>query len=557
MSIPYLVGDLVAEFVAACEVKAAFGIISVHNIPMLDALQRQSRVNFIMARNEMGAAHMADGYARAQGGLGVVFSSTGPGAANAVGGIVEANFAGTPVLHITGQSPYSAIGRGQGGVHDVPDQLGMLKSAGKAAFRINSPKEALGVLTKAAVTALSDRQGPVSVEIPFDIQRTEIERPKALDNFVLPLAPKRMPSGAELDRLVEHIAKAKRPMLWLGAGARDASEGARRLVEMGFCAICSNAGHGIVPDDHPRSFGALNGSLSSRPDPIVEGVLAKSDLILVAGSRLRTNETQENKAKLPKNLVQIDIDPAANGRTYPSELFVCADTAATLNLLADRLQGRLKVDNAFLDDMETAKVKANEAFREALGPYATMPDRLRAVMPRDCMWVRDVTLNNQSWGNKVFPLDNPRDGMYPIGLGIGPGLPLGIGAAVAASAQGRKTVMMAGDGGFAVNLNELFTVGQEKLDIVILLMNDNGYGVIGHIQDGGYGGRRCYGDLVPPDFEKLAQAARIPYLHARSIDDTVGHVAKALATKGPVFVEVQMEGIGPFPNYISPPPVKL
>ena len=222
MTPPYLVGDLVAEFIASCGVKAAFGIISVHNIPMLDAIQRQGKVGFVMTRNEMGAAHMADGYARANGGLGVIFSSTGPGAANAVGGIVEAKFAGTPVLHITGQSPYTAIGRGQGGVHDVPDQLGMLKSVSKAALRINSPKEALGVLMQAAVTALSGRPGPVSIEVPFDIQRTEIARPSIFDNFVLPLPPKRVPEGAELERLVEHIAKAKRPMLWLGAGAREA-----------------------------------------------------------------------------------------------------------------------------------------------------------------------------------------------------------------------------------------------------------------------------------------------------------------------------------------------
>ncbi|MBU2285732.1 MAG: thiamine pyrophosphate-binding protein, partial [Gammaproteobacteria bacterium] len=176
--VPYLVGDLVAEFVAACGVRSAFGIISVHNIPMLDAIQRQGRVRFVMARNEMGAAHMADGYARAEGGLGVVFSSTGPGAANAVGGLVEAGFAGTPLLHITGQSPLAGIGRGQGGVHDVPDQLGMLRSVCKAAVRIHSPKEALGVLTQAGVTALSGRPGPVSVELPFDVQRATIERPK-------------------------------------------------------------------------------------------------------------------------------------------------------------------------------------------------------------------------------------------------------------------------------------------------------------------------------------------------------------------------------------------
>ncbi|MBU2287542.1 MAG: hypothetical protein KKC85_14050, partial [Gammaproteobacteria bacterium] len=374
------------------------------------------------------------------------------------------------------------------------------------------------------------------------------------DDFMLPLTPPRVPEGAELDRLVEHVAKARRPMLWLGAGARDAADGARRLVDMGFGAMNSQAAHGVVPDDHPRNLGALNGSLATRPDPIVEALLDEADLLLVAGSRLRINETRDNQTRLPANRVQIDLDPAANGRTYSSELFVCGDAGATLALLADRLAGRLKVDETFRQAVAAAKVRANAAYRQSLGPYAELPDKLRAVMPRDCVWVRDVTLSNGSWGNKIFPIYNPRDGMYPIGLGIGPGLPLGVGAAVSATARGRKTVMMSGDGGFAVNLPELLTAAQEKVDIVILVMNDSGYGVIKHIQDGSYGGRRCFGDLLPPDFAKLAEAAHMPHRLARSVDEVAREVAAALDTQGPVMVEVQMDAIGPFPNYIAPPP---
>jgi acetolactate synthase-1/2/3 large subunit len=178
-------------------------------------------------------------------------------------------------------------------------------------------------------------------------------------------------------------------------------------------------------------------------------------------------------------------------------------------------------------------------------------------MPRDCLWVRDVTLSNGSWGNKVFPIYNPRDGMSPVGLGIGPGLPLGVGAAVAATAQGRRTVMMSGDGGFAVNLPELLTAAQEQVDMVILVMNDKGYGVIKHIQDGSYGGRRCYGDLLPPDFAKLAEAAHMPHLLASSVDEIAGQVGRALLMKGPVMVEVRMESIGAIPNYVAPPPAKV
>ena len=139
----YTVADLVAEFLAACRVSTVFGVASVHNLPMLDAVGRRNAIRFIMARDEMGAAHMADGFARASGGLGVVISSTGPGAANAVGGLVEARIAGTPVLHIASQTIHALFDRDTGAVHDASDQTGMLKAVSKT--RLPHPLAAAGV----------------------------------------------------------------------------------------------------------------------------------------------------------------------------------------------------------------------------------------------------------------------------------------------------------------------------------------------------------------------------------------------------------------------------
>jgi thiamine pyrophosphate-dependent acetolactate synthase large subunit-like protein len=175
MASDYTVGDLVAEFLTQCGVTTAFGIASVHNIPMLDAIGRRNAIRFVMARGELGGAHMADGYARVSGGLGVIFSSTGPGAANAIGGLIEARFSGTSVLHITGQTSTKFVDRELGTVHDAPDQLGMLRSVSKSAYRIRSAQQAIGVLTRAAVDALSPPTGPVSVEVPIDLQRTPVE----------------------------------------------------------------------------------------------------------------------------------------------------------------------------------------------------------------------------------------------------------------------------------------------------------------------------------------------------------------------------------------------
>ncbi|MDB5315244.1 MAG: ilvB, partial [Rhodospirillales bacterium] len=260
----YTVGDLVAEFLSRIGVTTAFGIVSVHNIPMLDAIARRNALRFVMARGEMGGAHMADGYARASGGIGVLFSSTGPGAANAVPGLVEARFAGSPVLHITGQTATRFIDRDTGTVHDVPGQTAMLAAAGKAAHRVRSAAEAYGVLVRAATEALTPPMGPVSVEIPIDLQRAEIARPASLDSLVLPVPPPLPPSEAALDEAAEILLGAKRPMLWLGNGAKGAGAAVAHLMALGFGAVSSWNGRGTVPEDHPMTFGALHGNGSPR-----------------------------------------------------------------------------------------------------------------------------------------------------------------------------------------------------------------------------------------------------------------------------------------------------
>ena len=192
----YTVGDMVAEFLSRIGVTTAFGIVSVHNVPILDAIGRRNAIRYVMARGEAGGAHMADAYARVTGGLGVVFTSTGPGMANSIGGLVEARFSGSPVLHITGQTATKFVDRDMGTVHDVPGQTVILAAAGKSAYRVRAASEALGVLMRAAAEALTPPRGPVSVEIPIDLQRAVIPRPAELDGLVLPIPPPLPPSEA-------------------------------------------------------------------------------------------------------------------------------------------------------------------------------------------------------------------------------------------------------------------------------------------------------------------------------------------------------------------------
>ncbi|MDB5413940.1 MAG: ilvB [Rubritepida sp.] len=539
----YTVGDMVAEFLSRVGVTTAFGIVSVHNVPMLDAIGRRNAIRYVMARGEMGGAHMADAYARVTGGLGVLFTSTGPGMANSIGGLVEARFAASPVLHITGQTATKFLDRDMGTVHDVPGQTAILAAAGKAGYRVRAASEAFGLLVRAATEALTPPRGPVSIEIPIDIQRMPIARPAGLDTLTLPVPAPLAPSEAALDEVAEILSRAKRPMIWLGNGAREAGEGAMALLGLGFGAVSSWNGRGILAEDHPMTFGALHGNGSPRILSFYEGV----DAMVVLGSRLRGHETMDFTLKLPTNLIHVDVDAAADGRTYPNAFFLQGDAQLVAEGLARRLAGRIQVDPGFAADFAETKRLANEEYLATLGPYATFPAQLRAAMPRDALWVRDITISNSTWGNRVLQVYAPRDAVHPVGAAIGPGLPLAIGAAM--GAEGRKTVAMVGDGGFAMNMTELWTAVQERAQLCTIVMNDRGYGVIRHIQDAVVDGRRFGHDLMGPDLAKLAAVAGMPFFRVERAEDFGAMVAKALEADGPTLVEVDMIAIGEFPPY--------
>lgn len=539
----YTIGNLVAECLEHNGVDTVFGIISVHNLPIMDGIGLRPGIRMVMTRGETGAAHMADGFARASGKLGVVISSTGPGASNAVPGLVEARFAGTPVLHITGQTATAHLNRGQGGVHDVPDQLGMLRSVSKTAYRIHSVQEALGVLKRAIFDARSAPTGPVSIEIPIDIQRATVARPADARDFVAAPISAHEADESDIDRLAALVRQARKPMLWVGSGARNAGPEITELLNMGFGMVTSWAGRGVVSDDHPMNLGALNGTGS----PAVQALYKDVDLMVVVGSRVRGHETLDMSTPLPENLVQIDVDPLADGRTYQNALFVRGDSRLALRSLLRKLGASLQPNAGFAEQVSQTKRQAINDFRKTLGPYSDFPEQLRAVVPSNAVWARDVTISNSTWGHRLFPLCSQRDNIYPVGAGIGEGLSLGIGATF--GAPGRKVVLLTGDGGFFFNISELWTAVQEQVDMVMIVMNDNGYGVIRHMQDAMYESRRNFGDLLGPDLLKLAQLAGIPGWRVSKAEDFSQTVAKALAVTGPTLVEVDMTAIGEFPPY--------
>jgi acetolactate synthase-1/2/3 large subunit len=428
----------------------------------------------------------------------------------------------------------------------------MLSAVSKAAFRIRDAQSALSILREAHRLAHTPPCGPVSIEIPIDVQAQLLDLPD--DVSPLPLAPL-TPSAAQLDALAAQLQSAQRPLLWLGGGARHAGAAVQRLIDMGWAVVTSVQGRGVVSEQHPMSLGAFN---VQKP---VEALYQTVDAMLVVGSRLRSNETLNYKLQLPHQRYRIDANPLADQRAYSSELFLHADASLALHALADRLQGRMRTDANWPQAVAQARQAAEAVVDASLGPYVALKDSLNRVQKQTAQglwWVRDITLSNSMWGNRSLWLDHPRAGVHALGGGIGQGLAMGIGAALSAQAHqlGRKTVALVGDGGLMLNPGELACAQQENAQIVVLVMNDQRYGVIQNIQDAMYGGRRCYVDLCTPDFSLLCASLKIPHFLLSQPQDCDVVLNQAMAHEGPVMVEVDMNRWGPFATKFAGPPRK-
>ncbi|MEQ9811750.1 MAG: thiamine pyrophosphate-binding protein, partial [Azospirillaceae bacterium] len=472
----------------------------------------------------------------------VAVTSTGTGAGNGAGALVEAMTAGTPLIHLTGQidSPY--LDRGWGFIHEAPDQPGLLKGCSKAFFRIARPEEAVPVLRRAIATALAAPTGPVSVEIPIDVQKAVTGEASGGD----PLAGPSEDDRPDIAPLVAALRSARRPVLWLGGGARGAARAATALADRGVAIVTSVQGRGTVDERHAMTLGSFAAT------PASEALYRESDLMIVAGSHLRSNETRTYAVALPERRLRIDIDPAAAERGYPSEALILGDCADVLARLADALPADWRPDAGWADKVAAARAANLNRLKAEAGPYAALAEAVTAAMPTDGIWVRDITLSNSIWGNRLPPVDRPGRTVHAVGGGIGQGLQHAIGAG---QATGRPVIALIGDGGFMLNPGELATAIESGITLVILLMNDRGYGVIRNIQDAAYGGRRGYTDLLSPDFAVLARAFGCAYQVVTALDGVDGLIGAALAKGGTTVLEIDMTAIGPFGVTFAGPPV--
>ena len=538
-------GDVLVTVMKRHGIDTAFGVISVHNLPLVEAVSRELR--FVEMRHEAAAVNAADGYARATGRVGIALTSTGTGAGNAAGSMIEALTAGSRVLHITGQidsEHYDATSPGspRGVIHEFPRQLKMLEAISAFAATVPSADHAEAVLEEAVAVISRAPGGPASVEWPSDLQY--LARPDEQQPYVAEHAPVSHPDDDALDAAAALLAAAQRPVIWVGGGAAVATAELTELVpRLGAAVLTSNSGRGIIPEDDDLVIG----NFASTPG--VAPLLAAADLMLSVGTHFRSNETKSYHLALPERHVQIDLDPAAVGRVYPAEVGLVGDASAVLAALLKRLPST-STEPGWPEQVRAVREKVRADLYDYIGGYAEICRGLRTVLPRESVVARDVTIPSSQWGNRLLELYARSSNIFPLGGGIGQGLAMGIGAAVARPEV--PTVVIAGDGGLSVHLGELASLGGTGAWVVVLVFNDGGYGVLRNMQRAN--GFDVAGvDLFTPDFRRLATAMDMPYWLVQAAGRFEAVLGEAVSARRPVMIEVDVTALDPSPGAFTPP----
>ncbi|MFE0506427.1 thiamine pyrophosphate-binding protein [Peribacillus butanolivorans] len=532
----FTVADAIVKELVQAEVDVVYGIVSIHNMPIYDAMLREGSIRMVTSRGESGAVNMADAYARATGKLGVVLTSTGAGAGNGAGSLTETWNSGTPLLHITGEADSNYIGTDQRYIHEAKDQLKMMEGANKTAYLLKRPKQITPFMRKAIKEALTVPTGPVTISIPTNFQAQIIPQNQLIDVETVQNPEVKINIPADV---VEKIATAKRPVIWAGNGviASGASEELQALVDqIQPAVVTSESGKGSIPENHPLCIGNF------AVTPQMKELLKKSDLLISIGVRFRGSETYSWTLPVPENHINIDLNPNAFNRNFDTLYTLVGDAKAVLHEINSALKNKeINPDAAFVDEVKSARQAVRDDLRSQIGPYGEVADIMREQLPENTILVTDVTIPGYTWGNKLFDIYEPRNYLYMTGGGIGQGLPMAIGAQI--GQPEKPVVLIAGDGGFMVNAGEMITAIQEDTPIIVLLFDDGGYGILRYYQEAAYG-RLTSVDLKNPDFVMMAKSMGFESEKVRSVDEFKEGLANAIASKKPYMVVVDVEAVG-------------
>jgi acetolactate synthase-1/2/3 large subunit len=521
-------------------VECVFSLPGTTILDIYDAMATSSKIRHIVTRHEQGAAHMADGYARASGKVGVCMASRAPGAANMASAIYEAYAGSIPLLVIIGSVSDSIYYRD---AFEETDLVSLFRPITKACFEIHRTDRIPEILHRAFREARSGRSRPVLVSLPHDIQKAKAEFSFQPNVAVPPCGPSR----TTVKEAVKLLASAQKPGIYAGGGVIR-SQSRKALVELAtrlsIPVVTSWGRKDAFPIHHDLAMGMMGNHAS----PATRAVVREADVILAVGTRFSEFSTNRwRDINRSANLIHIDIDPHEMGKTFLPTVAIVSDAGEALKAMLEELEGVKSKEFNLRSRQERCKQLREAFLKESAFPamppqenggvssLAAIQSLEKAVSPEDVMLMHSVTF--EKWFLSYSPLRvNPGAFHLATGGTLGWGLPAAMGLQV--GSPGKRVVAVIGDGGYLMNVQELETAVREKIPVKVLVMNNFCYGNIRSRQMEEFGGRLIGSLYGNPDFAQMANSFGIYGRRVERDDDLLPVIHEALAQVGPAVVDI-------------------
>ena len=525
-------------------VDVIFGILGGAILPVYDALSGNKKIRHILARHEQGAAHEAEGYARASGRAGVCMATSGPGATNLVTGIANAYMDSSPIIALTGQVPSSGVNTsymiGRDAFQEA-DIIGITTAITKYNYQPRTVAEIPVAVKSAFYLATTGRPGPVLIDLPKNVQSgtAEVEFTDKID--VGGYKPVTEPDLARISEAASMLAKAERPIILAGGGViiAGASDELTQMSDLLMAPVATTfMGKGAFPETHPLSLG----SIGMHGNPAANKLMGEADVLLAVGTRFsdRATANLDTFAANAKK-IHIDIDNAEINKNIEVDLPIVGDAKISLKMLYAAVSKKLQKGEgkAWTKRVKEAKEQLSPLLKDLprdLVPKALLTE-LRKLLPESAIVTTEVG-QNQMWSALYFKALKPRTFISSGGLGtMGFGFPAAIGAKVAC--PDRAVVDIAGDGSFIMTEQELACSVTENIPVTVIVLNNSVLGMVAQWQRMLYKRRYMAVNLgKTPDFVKLAEAYGAQGLRATSIEEFHKAVKTALTSKVTTVIDV-------------------
>jgi acetolactate synthase-1/2/3 large subunit len=539
--------EMVLAALADNGVDTVFGYPGGAVLPIYDAIFQQERVRHVLVRQEGGAVHAAEGYARSTGRVGCVLVTSGPGATNAVTGLLDAQMDSIPLVCITGQVPTHLIGND---AFQEADTTGITRPCTKHNYLVKDVAHLAETLHEAFHVARSGRPGPVLIDLPKDVQFASGIY-KTPDAFDFSYRPAYEPDRAQIEQAVAMIAKAERPLFYTGGGVINsgpaAADALTELVRLtGIPCTSTLMGLGAFPASDPQFLGMLGMHGTYEANLATHGC----DLLICVGARFDDRVTGKVSAFSPgSRKIHIDIDASSINKNVRIDLPVVGDAGRALTMMLEvwKDQGHKPRTKALAPWWkQIAAWRAIDCLAYEQGDTIIKPqyalERLReALKGRDNVYITTEVGQHQMWAAQFLPFEKPNRWMTSGGLGtMGYGLPAAVGVQMAH--RDAIVIDVAGEASILMNIQEMSTAVQYRLPVKIFIMNNKWMGMVRQWQELLHGGRfsESYTAALP-DFVKLAEAFGGTGLRAETVADLDGAIATMLATPGPVILDVAVD----------------